>query len=173
MLHITVKLEINGLKKYAKDITTSSTPFVLKTLKQWAFIYRSFAQRRFDRYSKGGGNWPPLKPATIAARKGKGVGVAILRDTGQLFHALQPEFAGVGAGAVEIISALSVTVGYGGSAGHIPGGVSISDIATFHQFGMGHNPKRVIIVEPDDKTLDKMTQVAEKNYAAAAKKTIG
>lgn len=35
---------------------------------QWAARYRSFAQQRFDRYSRGGGDWPPLKPGTIRAR---------------------------------------------------------------------------------------------------------
>lgn len=36
---------------------------------QWAARYEAFARRRFVRNSRGGGEWPPLSPATIARRR--------------------------------------------------------------------------------------------------------
>jgi len=36
---------------------------------QWAVRYRSFLQRRFLAYSRGAGDWPPLRPSTIRRRR--------------------------------------------------------------------------------------------------------
>lgn len=37
---------------------------------QWPKTYLSAMQDRFDRLSRGGGEWPPLSPSTIAKRRG-------------------------------------------------------------------------------------------------------
>lgn len=76
---------------------------------KWGVRYRSFIQERFDTYSKGGGDWPPLKASTVKARrsgkksKKKKPKATILRDTSTLFTALQPQFAGA-PGAIEQIT---------------------------------------------------------------------
>ena len=74
MISIKVVLNLKGLTKFTKSLS-ANTPAMIKTLKQWGVRYRGFVQQRFDQYSKGGGNWAPLKPATIARRrKGTGTG---------------------------------------------------------------------------------------------------
>jgi hypothetical protein len=70
MISATILLDLRGLEDVLKQVEqpTASGPF-RDMLVQWAARYRGFAQRRFDKYSKGGGDWAPLKPATIAARR--------------------------------------------------------------------------------------------------------
>ena len=137
-------------------------------LKQWAVRYRSFAQTRFHKLSKGGGGWPALKPATIRRRrKGRsgskaskaGNVAAILRDTNTLFIALDPVFQGK-PGAVEQNIPFGVRVGYGGPQKHPGGKASIADIASFHQEGTDVLPARPIIVEPDVRTRTAMANDA-------------
>lgn len=75
---------------------------------KWGARYRSFVQERFDIFSKGGGDWPPLKASTVARRrkgrkKSKKPRATILRDTNTLFTALQPQFRGA-PGAIEQIT---------------------------------------------------------------------
>jgi hypothetical protein len=170
-MEINVTLNLTGLDKLTK-LVTSNSPVVLKTLKQWAFLYRAWAQNRFDKYSKGGGDWPALSPITIRRRRGKGQNVAILRDTGLLFMVLQPVFQNI-AGSIETFGNFSVTTGYGGSALHTGTGsrATIADIASFHNYGMGHNPKREIIAAPDDRLYEKLTDVANKNLGEEAHAT--
>ncbi len=138
--------------------TTASGP-VRDALKKWAARYRSFAQLRFDRFSKGGGNWKPLAPSTLRRRrKGKRKNVrkaTILRDTGTLFAALDPTFTSR-PGQLETNIPFGVTVGYGGPGRHPKGRATIADIASFHQEGGPHLPKRELIVGPDSKTLTAM-----------------
>jgi hypothetical protein len=73
-LHITVAVDLAKLQRFEKDIDNGLMSRVdnpiAKALKQWGVRYRSFIQERFDKYSKGGGDWPPLKPETIARRRG-------------------------------------------------------------------------------------------------------
>lgn len=57
----------------SQDLAGSGSGTIRACFKQWSRRYRSFAQRRFDKYSKGGGDWPALALSTIRARrKGKG-----------------------------------------------------------------------------------------------------
>lgn len=138
--------------------TTASGP-IRDVLKKWAARYRSFAQLRFDRFSKGGGNWKPLAPSTLRRRrKGKRKNVrkaTILRDTGTLFAALDPTFTSR-PGQLEKNIPFGITVGYGGPHRHPKGRVTIADIASFHQEGGPRLPKRELIVKPDGKTLAAM-----------------
>lgn len=46
---------------------TPDTP-IGRALLSWSTIYRAFARERFDAYSRGGGNWPPLADSTIRSR---------------------------------------------------------------------------------------------------------
>ena len=47
---------------------------VRRALRQWAAIYRAFLRERFDRFSRGGGEWKALAESTILARRAKGGG---------------------------------------------------------------------------------------------------
>ena len=131
---------------------------VADALKQWAVRVRSWLQERFDKNSKGGGEWPALSEKTIAKRrKGNGDGSpAILRDLGLLFAVLNPVFTGQ-PGAIEESIPYGVRVGFGGSTAHGNGAATISDIAAYHQEGAGHLPVREIIVTPDNNIQELMS----------------
>lgn len=138
-------------------------------LKQWAARYRGFVQRRFNTFSKGGGDWKPLAASTVRQRrKGRSKGKpAILRDTGAMYAALTPTFVGA-PGAVERRDALSVTVGFGGPGRHPGGQATVADIASFHDLGRGV-PQRKIIVPPSQEVLDAMSMDAERALEKLAK----
>jgi len=164
---LVVNLQLTGLTNFYKSLSTNS-PAILKTMKQWGARYRSFSQRRFDLFSKGGGNWPPLAESTIKRRrkgKRKSGTIAILRDTGTLFRALNPVLGQPGS-FEQVAGLFTVELGFGGASKHPNGTASIADIAKFHNFGMGHNPTRTIIVPPDAKTREAMAQDAERNLSA-------
>lgn len=165
-----VKVNLAVLKRVAAEIPN-------RVFRVWAMMYRSFIQLRYDRFSKGGGNWKPLSKATLAARRRKGtrrrkkfkagastslsMRPAILRDTGVMFNALSPEFRRR-PGQLQKQLPSAILVGYGGPHRHPGGKATIADIASFHQTGEGRLPKREIIVDPDRETLDDMAKVVLK-----------
>lgn len=74
-----IKIDLRELQKFDKDLSQGlqdKTGPIGRALKQWGFRYRSFVQERFDKYSKGGGDWKPLSDRTkFRRRKGtKGAG---------------------------------------------------------------------------------------------------
>lgn len=84
--------------------------------------------------------------------------VSILIDKGMLFAALAPT-AGIGQGALEAATTRGIRLGYGGPMRYPDGdGVTLADIASFHQTGSDRVPQRKIIVEPDTATLQLMTK---------------
>lgn len=113
-------------------------------LKRWGVRYRSYAQLRFDLFSKRGGDWQELAASTIKQRRsGKKLSASqklkavyestkpkadsqatsggglpsILRDKGLLFAVLAPIFAGA-PGAIEDSVENGIRVGYGGGERH-------------------------------------------------------
>ena len=66
----SVRINLEGLQRFRAQYDSPSGP-IRAALKQWAARYRGFAQRRFDTFSKGGGDWAPLADATILARMRK------------------------------------------------------------------------------------------------------
>lgn len=170
MIQAHVKLSLEGLKQF-KDEVNAGGEIAQKILKVWAARYRAFAQRRFSAFSRGGGDWPPLAPSTIAGRRrgrGRG-GVAILFDTGTLFRALDPT---LGPGGIEDRRYWSVTVGYGGPSRHPSGSATIADIASFHQSGGGHLPQRKVIDFPSEEVESAMAKDAERLLNERAKEHI-
>lgn len=135
---ITVK--IPALRKFKSKVKNGSGR-IKTAYQQWAVRYRSFIQRRFDKFSRGGGDWPALK-----LREG-----SILRDTNTLFTALTPTL-NAPKGSINKLIEDGIEVGYGGGASH-PGGPTIQELAYWHQTGAGNYPARVIIVEPDAATV--------------------
>lgn len=136
----TVKINLSGVERYARELGNKTE----KVYKQWAIRYRSFIQRRFDKFSRGAGDWAPLK-----FRKG-----TILRDTNTLFTAMSPTFVAP-PGSINKLLDDGVEVGFAGTASH-KGGPTIAQIAYWHHTGAGNNPVRKIIVEPDAATLSSM-----------------
>lgn len=187
----TVSVDLSSLKKFGVSIDAQlhhrEQGHITKAFKQWAARYRSFVQERYDRFSKGGGNWAPLSWRTLLARrKGKGrkkfnlvkarrdkatgakrgqlerfaasmIKASILRDLGILYTVLSPTFKS-SPGAIEDNIPFGVSVGYGGPHKHAGGGkATIADIAMFHQIGAGNLPVRQIIVPPAISVLSQMT----------------
>jgi hypothetical protein len=173
MPHPDVTVDLRPLKRAmhgAEQLATvGGRPRVLRAVVLlWAERYKSFAQERFIRSSRGGGDWSPLSTATLARRrKGKGRRrVAILIDTGQLFGGLNPQV--VAPGSIEQEIPWGVRVGYGGPERHPEGAATIADIARFHQTGAGRLPKREIIVEPPSKLRAQMAKDLERALARMA-----
>lgn len=147
---------IRDLKKFRRNLDSEARngtgPF-RETYRRWGEIYRGFLQLRFSRLSRGGGEWPPLAPRTIA-RKGHS---RILFDTNTLYEALNPRLTNrPGQYQRNIPYGIHVSI-RGGS--HPKAKVSIGDLARFHQQGAGNNPKRTIIVGPTD-TVNSMLRHA-------------
>lgn len=177
MASFDIKINITGLTSFLSAQQSGNSPAIAKTLKQWAVRYRTYLQQRFIRNAAGGGVWPALSPITIARRrkgKRKSNNVQILRDTGTLLQALDPIFSGA-AGAIEdsVPQNFFIVVGYGGASMHPSGLATVADIAKFHNFGMGHNPKRTIMVMPDSATMQEMSNDAQRNLQQEAKDAIG
>lgn len=138
----TVSIDLSGLKNYAANIDAVRH----RVYNQWIIRYRSFIQRRFATYSRGGGDWPPLK-----SRKG-----SILRDTSTLFATMAPTLsAPPGSINAMLPNGDGVEIGYAGNAAH-PGGPTIPQIVHWHHFGEGNNPVRQIIVPPDNTIIRAM-----------------
>lgn len=199
-----VNIKLEGLEHFkqaiAQQLSGTAGP-VHDAVRLWAVRYRSFAQLRFDLYSKGGGDWQKLAVSTIKKRRqgtksnlvklrqiqaltsnpqkkdaqsnSNGGNVSILRDTGLLFAALTPVFAGA-PGAIEENIQFGIRVGYGGPQRHAIGDknstVTIADIASFHQNGfMPRLPKRQIIVPPTQMLLSSMADDMTKALVKLAK----
>lgn len=184
-----VKIDLSGLIQFKQtienDLRRTGNGPVRDAMHQWAVRFRSFLQQRFDGLSKGsgGGDWPPLAESTKrrrrlarkghASRKSGGSAArvfAILRDTGTLFAALTPAFTKKPGQLQEDIP-FGVRVGFGGPAKHPKCNATISDIARFHQMGVGKLPVREIVVPPDDQLKARMAQDMEAALAKLAKMT--
>lgn len=177
--------DLRGLTSLYHALSQSG-PLQEEILDGWQAIYAGFIQERFDRFSRGGGDWAPLKPATIRAKRNKSEGILV--DTGLVKTSLSPVIKGAYAGmynpdqgrgsfhsrqvgVTETIGkklgiikdksfhGLTMTLGFGGNARY-PNGTSVSDVAMFHQDGAGNLPQRKILVSPDAETIKIMKESA-------------
>lgn len=162
---VFVSVDLSSLIKFGEQVDAqmhgSSGP-IDAMITQWGVRYRSFAQERYDKYSKGGGDWAPLKESTIKRRRHgrnkSGLSAAILRDTNTMFTVLSPVFRNQ-PGALQQRLSDGILVGFGGPHRHPSGGTAtIADIATFHNEGAGNLPQREIIVAPPSYVIDGMAQ---------------
>jgi len=166
---VPVTLKIEGLQRFAKAVQEAAKgpnhggP-VGAAMKQWGALFRGFTKERFHKFSRGGGDWAPLKPATIRRKqKEKGIGaVAILIKDAILFGGLDPQLRPE-KGAIQEDILWGIRVGYGGQAKHEKGGGTIAQIARIHQTGNpAHNlPARPIIVEPPKAVVDRMASLMQ------------
>lgn len=147
------------------DLAGATNGPVRRAFKQWGYRYRTWAQQRFDAYSKGGGDWPPLK---TKRKRGELAAASILRDTNTLFTALDPTFSNK-PGQLEEKIPFGIRVGFGGPHRHPSGTATIADIAMFHDQGMGNNPQRQIIVDPPVQVVLQMARDMERGLATLVK----
>ena len=181
MVSGTVIIDLGPLRKYRTaleaDFRLRANGPVRKSFKQWAARYRSFLRERFDKYSKGGGDWAPLKDSTIKRRrKGKGTrrfaagSVAILRDKGIMFAALDPVFKNK-PGQLQDDIPFGIRVGFGGAAPHGDDKITVAYLALIHNQGLGHIPARIIVVAPDSATQRGMASDMERAHNQMVKDT--
>ena len=193
-----VRVNLKPLERFASSVQAalaqggSNSP-MRKAIRQWGVICRAWTLERFDKFSKGGGDWDKLKPSTIRGRrKGKGRKVktttggkgkarnvaqgtvAILADTGTLKGALEPTIDR-SSGALELFIENGIRVGYGGQARHESGDGTIAMIARVHQTGNpGKNlPARPIIVDPPESVVQDMADVTERALGLEWKRATG
>ena len=193
-----VRVDIPVFRRFAQAVEqglrSQGGGGVATALKQWGVLYRSAMKERFVEYSRGGGDWPKLKASTIRGRR-RGRGrrvttrrpgqrrstrtvaagqVAILIDTATLIGGLDPMFQ-PSKGAIERPIKDGLTVGYGGSAGHPRGRMTIAAIANIHHGGTATIPARPIIVPPSPPVAQQMADLMNVGLAKdwAASKGVG
>jgi len=151
LVNITVTINLSGFERIGRDLNSNGSARS-RILTKWAFRYRVFAERRFIKFSQGGGNWKPLKRKRARGAKAR---AAVLRDTGILLAALSPRVK-IAPGGLYQPQGFGVIVGFGGPAKHKSGKATIAAIASFHQLGSGHLPVRRVIEQPDKSVLTAM-----------------
>lgn len=180
MISTSVKVDLSGMRRFmsiVEDGLKRKSGPIRDVVRLWGRMYLSFTKERYDRFSKGGGDWPGLEESTIYRRRhggkakskrGKrayqkalatgGGQVSILRDTGVLFSAIDPTIQRPKGGLREQIP-YGMEVGYGGPTRHpTPGSArrhaTIAEIASYHHEGIpsktGRKIRKVLVDPPAD-----------------------
>lgn len=132
--------------------------------RQWGARYLGAERKRALENSRGGGEWPPLKPETIKRRRkprtariakttgkadrrfkrGAQGGVAILQDTGTLLAAMQRGSRG------NLFKDIrrGIRVGFGPTKHPADKTATIAQIARWHHDGAGKLPARKLLHDP-------------------------
>jgi hypothetical protein len=157
MLRASAKLDLTNHKKLAASLRSGEGP-VKETLATYERLYRSFVLRRFDRFSRGEGNWLPLSWRTMLRKRS----TAILVDT--RFMRLR---LATGIRAVRRTKD-SLVMGFTSLETHPTAGVPVAELATKHDRGI-NVPARPILVQPDEQTKRSMLDAATRAYAKEAR----
>lgn len=155
---VALAVDLRGLNRFVQMIKPNSRPMRVM-LKQWAARYRGFTRQRYVTFSRGGGDWKPLQPSTVAQKTRRGAGPisSILIDNGLMFAATRPGLtASQGWKEQQSPGRLAIVAGYQGSNSEI------IKIAGFHQDGAGNLPVRKTIVVPNQSTLNGMVSDANR-----------
>ncbi len=174
----SVYIDLTGLDEALRTLLIyyRRAPQLTEMLQKWEARYSAFVLQRFERYSRGGGDWAPLAESTQKRRR-RGVGrrdiarTSILIDTGILRNSLDFKASGPfeawrrtyqGAYLWEMVGE-GVELSLNGPARY-PNGTAVADVIRFHDSGGPRLPQRRIIVPPDGATLAAMTADAQKAY---------
>lgn len=133
--------------KVLRDRLKPRSPQMMKFKRAAAQDYRSFLFRRFDRFSRGGGNWPTTK------RRRLGLTKFILRKTHTLYRALSPVWRNL-PGQWQRFVGNKVEIGIKGGR-HPKAKITVGKLAEIHNFGLGKQKRRQIMVGPDSKLINK------------------
>jgi len=167
-----VRFELDGLKNLQRHTRAQSGPYN-RMWKQIGAIMLGFWRRRYERFSKGGGDWKDLAPSTKRGRQKAKRGskgqrrFAILRDKGLLLNALA---VGSGGSVLER-RGRGIRVGFSNRK-HPESDFTLADLADTHQRGnpAGNLPARPILVEPDARTIRTLRRVISATIPKAAGK---
>ena len=71
---ISVRVDLGSLPAATKLLggmnTVPPPPRIAQMFNQWGKRYEAFIRRRFNTFSRGGGDWPPLAKSTVDRRRG-------------------------------------------------------------------------------------------------------
>jgi hypothetical protein len=148
-----IKVDLSKLTAL-RDKAKGSSQELMKWKRTAAQQYRSFLFARFDRFSRGGGNWRNTK------RRKAGKTKFILRMTHTLFKSLSPVWRNL-PGQYQRINGDKIEVGIKGGK-HPRAKITVGRLAAIHNNGEGIMPKRQIMVRPDKPTTDKMVKSLDK-----------
>ena len=132
---------------------TSPNSYTRQLIRAWVIIYLADMQRRFNKNSRGGGDWKAIKRST-AQQKGNDL---ILVQIGKLKNALQ--LWALGNKMVILGSELAAEVGFS-NAMHDKK-LSFNQLARIHQNGEGNVPAREILVPPSQKAMRAMVRASQ------------
>lgn len=153
-MSIEIDIELKRLKALRDKVLHN--PALAEAISHaWSTVYRAFTRMRYYNQSRGGGEWPALKPATLKRRRGGGQGAAILRDTGAMFAAMQPGLGSGGLMQTHPLKPLGFVAELSGG-GTYDSGISLVEVASHHHHGRGNLPERKILVKPDLETIKQM-----------------
>lgn len=160
------KTEIQLSPELIQLLDRFSDPEIVNTiLLEWGQLYRAEMLERFEKLTRGGGEWPYLKFVRPKNRQAGTVDPRqqnILWDEGFLVGSLQPEIQmAESKGGWQEIRDNTITIGFAKIVKHKRGHLTVQDIADRHQAGNGV-PQRRILVPPSDELIEKMLQWAEK-----------
>ena len=132
---------------------TSPNSYTRQLIRAWVVIYLADMQRRFSKYSRGGGDWPAISKGT-SQKKGNEL---ILIQIGKLKNAHKSRARGKK--MVILGSELAAEVGFS-DAIHDKN-LSFNKLARIHQNGEGRNPVREILVPPSQRAMRQMVRAAQ------------
>jgi len=72
MISVKVNVRASGAKSRMDAIKSAlsvNNPHIRDGLKVCVLRYSAFTRRRFNQYSRGGGDWAPLAKSTVDARR--------------------------------------------------------------------------------------------------------
>ena len=178
-LQTTVNVNLHRLKRFQSaldaDLRKSANGPVREAFNQWKIRYAAFLRRRYERFSRGAGNWPKLAASTLEYKKRNRLLMWILRATDTLYRALEP-IASSKPGYVNQDIEFGIRVGFGGGMKYphsTEGSVTIAQVASYHQKGGRHLPQRKIIVPPDTETVGLMREDMQKALRTMAREANG
>lgn len=174
----SVYIDLTGLDEALRTLLIyhRKAPQLAEMLQKWEARYSAFVLQRFERFSRGGGDWAPLAESTKKRRR-RGAGrrdltrTSILIDSGTMRNSIDFKASGPfeawrytyqGAYLWEMVGE-GVELSLNGPARY-PDGTSVADVIRFHDKGGPRLPQRRIIVPPDEATLAAMTADAQQAY---------
>jgi len=174
-MDIEVKLSVNlkPLEQYIELLTKPGKPGHNEILLRWLIRYKKFAKAQFNKNSRGGGIWPPLKKKT--KKRVKKRSRRILWDSETLSHTVDPIPTldkNPAPGILTIRTTKGLTIAFGGGGRHPYSKLSIARLATVHSLGLGNNPVRVILVPPTEEIKRRMVDDV-RNVARETKRLLG
>lgn len=148
---VDVKIDLKPLEKYVEILSQEGKSGHNQLMIKWLVRYKKFAKAQFNKNSKGGGSWPPLRPRT--RKRVKKRSRAILKDSETLVHTLEPIPTldrNPVPGIITTRTRKGIAISFGGAGRHPYSKLSIARLAKVHHLGLGRVPKRAILVAPTD-----------------------